>query len=82
MTRRPMHAPPAGFWTLGLLGVVVFVVVSRGAAMPDGIVLAALGILPPILLWFWWNDPEPTMSQSIHEVRNGASSRAPVNRDS
>jgi hypothetical protein len=78
MTRRPINAPPAGLW---ILAVFAFVVVSRGAVMPDGVVLAVIGIVPPILFWFWWNDPEPTMSQSIHEVRNGASSRRPVNRD-
>jgi hypothetical protein len=49
--------------------------------MPDGIAMAALAILPPILLWFWWHDPEPTMSQRIHDVRDGVSSRAPASRD-
>jgi hypothetical protein len=49
--------------------------------MPYGIAIAALAILPPILLWFWWNDPGPTMSESIHEARNAVSPRAPVRRD-
>jgi hypothetical protein len=60
--------------------VLVFFVLTRNASMPGGIVMAALAILPPILLWFWWNDPEPTMSESIHEVRDSVS-RAPVRRD-
>jgi hypothetical protein len=74
-----MKASGAGLWILGVF--VFFVLASRGLSMPGGIAIAALAILPPILLWFWWNDPEPTMSESIHEVRNGASSRAPVSRD-
>lgn len=49
--------------------------------MPDGIAIAALAILPPVLLWFWWHDPEPTMSESIHEVRDAPSSRAPRSRN-
>jgi hypothetical protein len=79
MTLRLMKASAAVLWIFGVFAF--FVLTSRGASLPDGIALAALGILPPILLWFWWNDPEPTMSESIHEVRNGAGSRAPVRRD-
>jgi hypothetical protein len=72
MTLRLMKASAAGLWILGVF--VFFVLVSRGASsMPNGIAIAAVAILPPILLWFWWNDPEPTMSQSIHEVRDAAS---------
>jgi hypothetical protein len=74
-----MKASVAGLWIFGVL--VFFVLASRGAPMPNGIAMAALAILPPIVLWFWWNDPEPTMSQSIHEVRDGARSPAPVKRD-
>jgi hypothetical protein len=77
MTLRLMKASGAALW---ILGVFVFFVLTRNASMPGGIVMAALAIIPPILLWFWWNDPEPTMSESIHEVRDSGS-RAPVRRD-
>lgn len=79
MTLRLMKASAASLWILGVFAF--FVLVWRNASMPDGIALAALAILPPILLWFWWNDPEPTMSESIQEVRNAASSRASRSRD-
>lgn len=79
MTVRLMKLSATVLWIIGVS--VVFVLAWRGASMPDGIAIAAIAILPPILLWFWWNDPEPTMSQSIHEVRDAASSRAPVRRD-
>jgi hypothetical protein len=74
MTLRLMKASAAALWSLGVF--VFFLLAWRSASMPDGIALAALAILPPIVLWFWWNDPEPTMSESIQEVRNAASSRA------
>jgi hypothetical protein len=80
MTLRLMKASAAASWFLAAV-FVFFVLASRGTALPNGIVIAAIAILPPILLWFWWNDPEPTMSESIHEARDAASSRAPVNRD-
>jgi hypothetical protein len=74
-----MKASAAVLWILGV--VMFFVLTSRGASMSNGIAIAALAILPPILLWFWWNDPEPTLSESIHEVRDSASSRAQARRD-
>jgi hypothetical protein len=79
MTLLLTKTSAAGLWIFGVF--VFFVLASRSAAVPNGIAMAALAILPPILLWFWWNDPEPTLSQSIHEVRDAASSRAPVKRD-
>ena len=79
MTLRLMKASAAALWMVGVF--LFFVLASRGASLPDGIAMAALAIVPPILLWFWWNDPEPTMSQRIHDVRDGASSRAPASRD-
>jgi hypothetical protein len=79
MTFRLMKVSATVLWMVGVF--VFFALVSRGASMPDGVVMAALAILPPILLWFWWHDPEPTMSQRIHDVRDGASSRAPARRD-
>jgi hypothetical protein len=80
MTLRLMKTSAAGLWILGVF--VFFFLASQGvSSMPNAIAMAALAILPPVLLWFWWNDPEPTMSQSIHEARDAASSRAPVKRD-
>jgi hypothetical protein len=37
--------------------------------------MALIGIVPPIVLWLWWNDPSPTMSESIQEARNGPARR-------
>jgi hypothetical protein len=69
MTLRHMKAAFAAVWLLG-----VFVYFFRAAELPsmfNGIVIAAVAILPPLVLWFWWNDPSPTMSESIQEARNG-----------
>lgn len=79
MTLRFEKAPAAVLWIVGVF--VFFVLTARSVSMPDGTAIAALAILPPILLWFWWNDPEPTMSESIHAVRSAASSRGSGSRD-
>ena len=37
----------------------------------DWLMIAVLGIVAPLGIWFWWHDPEQTMSQRIHEGRDG-----------
>lgn len=74
-----MKAAAAAVWMVAVF--VFFVQASRSPTLPDGIAKAALTILPPVLLWFWWNDPTPTMSESIQEARNSPSPRPPLRRD-
>ena len=33
------------------------------------LVMATLGVLPPLALLFWWNEPAQTMSEVIDEAR-------------
>lgn len=79
MTIRHLKAAGAALWMLGVF--VFFVQASRSLSTPDGIAMAALTILPPIFLWFWFNDPTPTLSESIQEARNAPPLRRPVIRD-
>lgn len=51
-----------------LLAAVVGIV--AGVTSTGGLVaLAALGLLPPIALMLFWNDPPETMSESIRGGR-------------
>ena len=79
MTLRLMKASAGGLWIFAVFAL--FLILSRSTAMPNGIVMAALAILPPILLWFWWNDPELTMSESIHEARDAGGPGTKPGRD-
>lgn len=36
----------------------------------DWLMIAVLGIVAPLAIWFWWHDPDQTMSQRIHEGRD------------
>jgi hypothetical protein len=38
---------------------------------PLQLAIAAFGLLPPLALLLWWNDPAQTMTESIDEVRRG-----------
>lgn len=61
------HVKPAivGGWVLGLAVVGLSVDVSS----PSGwMVLAGLGLLPPLLLLRMWHQPAPAMSESIRQV--------------
>ena len=56
----------AATWVLatGLVGLVV------GVTSPGSlVVLAALGLLPPLALLLLWNHPSPSMSESIQQGR-------------
>lgn len=33
--------------------------------------IAVLGVLPPLALLLWWNEPAQTMTEAIDEVRRG-----------
>jgi hypothetical protein len=36
----------------------------------DRLTLVILAVVPPVAMWFWWNEPSRTMSGNIQEVRN------------
>ena len=52
-------------WVLAAVLIGIVAVRSTGGL----VVLAALGLLPPIALMFLWNEPSETMSESIRGGR-------------
>ena len=59
-------------WTASAAWIFVAVIVGliAGVASFGGLVmLAALGLLPPLALLLLWNEPTPTMSESIAKGR-------------
>jgi hypothetical protein len=63
---RSIKTAVAGVWVLAaaVIGVVAGVTSTGGL-----VVLGALGLLPPIALLLFWNEPTQTMSESINEGR-------------
>jgi hypothetical protein len=51
-----------------LLAVVVVAASGYLRSPSDILTLAALALAPPAALWFWWNDPAQTLSESIKAV--------------
>jgi hypothetical protein len=57
----------AASWMLVTLAIAIAARVS----WPLHLAIAAVGLLPPLALLLWWNEPGQTMTESIDEARRG-----------
>ena len=55
----------AAGWMLTVLAVIIGINLSG----PIQLALAAVGLLPPLALLLWWNEPSQTMSEAINRAR-------------
>jgi hypothetical protein len=55
----------SALWLLAVLGAFLV----AGASVTGNLVIATLGVLPPVALLLLWKDPVPTMSERINEAR-------------
>ena len=65
MTLQNIKMIISGVWMLTALVIAIVTDVSWLA----GIAIAALGVLPPLALLLWWNEPAQTMSESIRKAQ-------------
>jgi hypothetical protein len=65
MTLQNIKMIVSGVWMLTALAIVIVADVSWLA----GVAIAALGVLPPLALLLWWNEPAQTMSESIRKAQ-------------
>jgi hypothetical protein len=54
-------------WAFAAVGIMVG---ADHLTLIDRLTLGFLAVVPPVAMWFWWNDPIPTMSENIHDVRD------------
>jgi hypothetical protein len=57
------------FAVVWVLSVAVVGIVAGVRSTGGLVALAALGLLPPLALMFFWNEPPETMSESIRGGR-------------
>jgi hypothetical protein len=63
-------------WMLLAVGVVAALGYLKSPS--DAVMLAVFALAPPTAMWFWWNDPAETLSESIRAVnRNDADKASP-----
>lgn len=55
----------AASWMLVTLAVAI----AARVTWPLHLAIAAVGLLPPLALLLWWNEPSQTMTEAIDEVR-------------
>ena len=66
MTLVHVKSAIAGAW---LLGACVIGLGSSVTSLGGWTALVGLGVLPPLVLLRAWNNPTPTMSETISEAR-------------
>lgn len=59
----------AALW--GAAAVIAIVGRLDATSMSNLFALAVFATLPPLAIWFWWSAPAQTLSESIHEARDG-----------
>jgi hypothetical protein len=64
MNSQQMKLTIAAVWIV--LAVVLVAALGYLRSPSDILMLAALALAPPAAMWFWWNDPAETISESIH----------------
>jgi hypothetical protein len=67
MKPQPVKLALAAVWMF--LAVAIMAASGSLRSASDVLMLAALAVAPPAAMWFWWNDPAQTLSQSIQAVR-------------
>ena len=66
MTLRHIKASIAAAWLLGAAAIGA----ATGTDTTSGwMALITLGVAPPLGMWLLWNDPEPTMTETIRQGR-------------
>jgi hypothetical protein len=66
MKLKHLKTTLAGAW---LLTVCAVVIVGDPTTVAGWMLLAAVGVLPPLALMQLWNEPAQTMSESISQAR-------------
>jgi hypothetical protein len=65
MPRTHMKVALASVWVL----TAAFIAAVAGVtSITSGLLLASFGLVPPLVLLVRWNEPEQTLSESIHEA--------------
>jgi hypothetical protein len=55
----------AGGWALAIIAIGL---VANVTSLSTWAVLALVALIPPVVLWRFWNVPAPSMSESIRKA--------------
>jgi len=57
------------FVAVGWVAITLVGTIAARVTGPLLLMIAAVGLLPPLAMLLWWNDPAQTMTESIDEIR-------------
>ena len=52
-----------------LIATVIAIALAVDLSWTKGLMLAGFGLIPPLAILLLWNEPAPTMSESINDAR-------------
>ena len=67
MSLQLIKMSAAAAWVL--IATIAAIVLAVDMSWTKGLMLAGFGLLPPLALLVLWNEPAPTMSESINNAR-------------
>lgn len=73
MTSPHVRLVFAAMWMM--LAIAVAVALGYLRSPSDALILAVFAVAPPAAMWFWWNDPDQTSSESIQAARRTETDR-------
>lgn len=63
-----------------MLAIAVAAALGYLRSPSDALILAVFAVAPPAAMWFWWNDPDQTLSESIQAARRTETDRNTIGR--
>jgi hypothetical protein len=67
MSLHEIKMSAASLWVL--IATVIAIALAVDMSWTKGLILAGLGLVPPLVILLLWNEPTPTMSESINKAR-------------
>jgi hypothetical protein len=67
MSLQRIKMSAAAAWVL--IATIAAIALAVDMSWTKGLMIAGFGLLPPLALLLLWNEPAPTMSESINNAR-------------
>lgn len=67
MNLQQIKMSVSALWVV--IATVIAIALAVDMSWTKGLMLAGFGLIPPLAILLLWNEPAPTMSESINDAR-------------
>ena len=67
MNLQQIKMSVSALWVV--IATVIAIALAVDLSWTNGLMLAGFGLIPPLAILLLWNEPAPTMSESINDAR-------------